>query len=231
METIKILDATTQEIFTTQSTYLVGTEFYFEITKEGILSKNDSINGNLIDFNSDLGIDDVIFSVNDAIDAFENWYNDRNDTSFSFCVEDDFEDVLINQGIDHLRKDLEKALEQAYSEDKVYNTDIIIERDGSIRTHNYYGYCDYRDSSIVLVYRIDSQMKDSFDDMAKVNFSDKQKQYCKDNNWLSMYETNSDNENDFEEFAISDIDWDDTIEEIKEKFEYNFSYEKNEEYL
>lgn len=231
MENILILDKSTQEVFTINSSYLVGTDFYFQITKDGIICKSDSLVGERIDFYTDLGIKDVIFSVSEVVEAFENWYNDKWETNFSFCIEDDFENVLINQGIDHLRDDIQEALESAYSEDKVYNTDIIIEKDGTVRTHNYYGYIDYRDSDIVLVYSVSTQSKDSFLDMIRENLSDNQKQYCKDNNWLSMYQTNSDDEDDFEEFTIKDFDWDDTIQDIKQKFEYDFSYEENQEYL
>lgn len=231
MENILILDKSNQEVFNTVSSYLVGTEFYFQITKECIICKSDSLVGERIDFNTDLGITSVIFSVSEVIEAFENWYNDKWETSFLFCVEQEFENVLINQGIDHLRHEIMYALESAYNEDKVYNTDIIIERDGRIRTHNYYGYIDYRDSDIVLIYTISTQSKDSFLDMIRENLSDIQKQYCKDNSWLSMFQTYSDDEDDFEEFCIEDFDWDDTIQEIKEKFDYNFSYEENEEYI
>jgi hypothetical protein len=233
METIKILDATTQEVFIFDDSNDGYWWFEFRNTVFGscIIPVSHSITGDRINFYEDLGITDVIFSVEEAVDAFENWYNDRNETSFTFCVEEEFEDVLINQGIDHLRHDIQEALESAYNEDNVYNTDIIIERDGRVRTHNYYGSIDYRDSDIVLVYTISTQSKDSFLSMIRENLSDNQKQYCRDNNWLSMFQTNSEDEDDFEEFTMSDFDWDDTIEEIKEKFEYNFSFEESEEYL
>lgn len=127
--------------------------------------------------------------------------------------------------LEKIKPEIEKAFEQAYiNEDTKYNTDIIVYNDGSVTTNNYFGSVDYRDSCIEFVYSVTSQMKQSFKDWVRDGLNEEQKEYCDVMGWLSMWQTNSDNKEDWEEFSIEDIDWRDTWDYFVEKYEDSLCY-------
>ena len=116
------------------------------------------------------------------------------------------------------RESLISVLEQVYLvEANNYTTDIIFKKDGTIRTHNHFGSCDYRDPEIIFVYSVTPAMKDSFIDWIREGLTDEQIQHCDENHWLSMWQTESNNVEDWTEFSQVDVEWYDTIEFIQEK--------------
>lgn len=197
MENLKLYsDKSCETLFTFENNSGI---WHYQLTNEGIeCVDNNGLIGDRTYWCSIL--DDVIFTVSEGLKAF----TESKEIDFSLYVDEDFNKETINQGISHLDGVIEPLLVSIYGATQNYNTDIIIERNGTVRTHNYFGSLSYRDEDIAFVYTIAPQMIDSYLSMLQEGLTETQLNYCIENGWTSIWETNSDNPEDWDRFEVGD---------------------------
>jgi len=126
----------------------------------------------------------------------------------------------INQLIEEKTNEIAEAIMEVYTSyclnprGSNYNTDVILEKDGTIRTHNYFGSIEYRDDDIVYIWSIETQDKDSYHSMVQEGLTEEQRDFCYENNFVSIMQTNSDNPEEWEEYEPSYTDF---IEEVENR--------------
>ncbi len=145
-------------------------------------------------------------------DEIEEYFNDKYENEIleiSFIFLPSFSDI---------RSQIEEKLVEIYSEPQHYNTDIIVEKDGTVRTHNYFGNVDYRDSDILFVYTVTASETSEYFSMIRSNLSMEQVDFCDKMGYLSIYHTSSTNQDEWEQFESSDDDFQELLEIIEEKY-------------
>ena len=161
--------------------------------------------------------------------------------SFFDCTDEDSDEELLNAAIEWYsdsrlenrandvidlieEKDAEvaKVMTEIYSsfcknpEGNNYNTNIILKKDGTINMHNHFGSTSYQDDDIAYVWNISTSDKSNYLSMIRADLTDQEKEFCEKNNFVSIWENNSDNPADWQEFVPT---WDEFIDEVREAIE------------
>lgn len=208
MKNLPIFNATGNQLSETRSN---GNTFYYSISEDGVECRQVGGIGETIPFDAMDIADDVVLLVSDILTSFQSYYNDENEgvegfEPVSLSVSKDDENAKINRGFSHLQDEVVKKMREIYSAPQNYNTDIIIEKDGTVRTHNYFGSIDYRDNDIVWIKTITPQDIDSYLSMLQEGLTEAQLNYCTENRYITIWQTSSENEADWEEFTTDDDD-------------------------
>jgi hypothetical protein len=96
------------------------------------------------------------------------------------------------------------------------NTDIILEQDGTIRTYDYFGSVVHRDDDIACIFTISANDKSEYLSMIRSNLTQEQKAFCKENGFVSIFESNDNNPDYWEEFTPT---WDEFIDDVRQTIE------------
>jgi hypothetical protein len=219
--TMKVLDKKTTKVYTFEDKWGV---WYFDITETKVIVTTGNINSDAILFVEDLDVTKIIFDYNTVISSLEYWWNEKNreihesweDVSFALFNEEDNE--TINQGIEHLKVDIATKIMNAYVEKQPFNINIIIEKSGEIRTHNYYGSVDYRDDDIVWVHTVRPENSRDYYSMMREGLSQEEIEMCDENNWVTVWEGSND------EFVPTYDEFIEAAENIIERFNNEVRY-------
>ena len=94
-----------------------------------------------------------------------------------------------------------KIAKEAYRRPQDCNTDIYL-IDGEVTRLDHHGNTGIRDGELLLA--ISSQDTREYQDMFREDLSETQIDFCERNSYLTIKETDSENESDWEEFTIND---------------------------
>jgi len=103
-----------------------------------------------------------------------------------------------------------------------YNTDLMVNSEGEILQHDYFGNCEHNGYEFIL--KISAQDKQAWADVWVDCMTSEQIEYCKEKGWQCVLETDSEDSEDWQEYVIDFSDFSDTAVYISDKI-YNYEQE------
>jgi hypothetical protein len=108
----------------------------------------------------------------------------------------------------------EELLDAYVNQPSEVNTDVILEKDGTVRSHNYFGSIDYRGDDIAVIFHVSNSTKVDYKNSLLEGLTEAQRQFCYEKGYISIWMTDSENPEDWNEYTPS---WDDFIDEVHQK--------------
>jgi hypothetical protein len=139
-------------------------------------------------------------------DEIEEYFNDKYDEDIEVLFDD--EQISIFDRFPELKEQLETKVFDALmagqiNNQKNYNTDLIIWKDGHITQHDYFGSCIHTAKEIETVLTVSQANKSRWWELWQDCMTEEQREYCEKMGWDCCWESKSENPEDWKEYNIT----------------------------